>query len=122
MGIELHACYRVAGFHYPPPLDHDNETEEFYRTNTAWRGVDRAGNPTPRMAYTYPGVREFVVGLLAEMAGYGVDGVCLLYNRRPPLVEYEPPLVDGFHRGVRPGPAPSSRRTTRGGSSIEPPR
>ena len=96
MGIELHACYRVAGFHYPPPLDHDNETEEFYRTNTAWRGVDRAGNPTPRMAYTYPGVREFVVGLLAEMAGYGVDGVCLLYNRRPPLVEYEPPLVDGF--------------------------
>ena len=30
------------------------------------------------------------------MVGYGVDGVGLLYNRRPPLLEYEPPIVDGF--------------------------
>jgi uncharacterized lipoprotein YddW (UPF0748 family) len=30
------------------------------------------------------------------MAEFPIDGICLLYNRRPPLVEYEPPLVDGF--------------------------
>ena len=30
------------------------------------------------------------------MAQAPIDGVCLLYCRRPPLVEYEPPLVAGF--------------------------
>ena len=30
------------------------------------------------------------------MAQRPVDGICLLYNRRMPLVEYEPPIVEGF--------------------------
>ena len=30
------------------------------------------------------------------MAAFPIDGVVLLYNRRPPRVEYEPPLVEGF--------------------------
>jgi hypothetical protein len=34
--------------------------------------------------------------LLKEMAGFPIDGVCLLYNRRPPLLECERPLVEGF--------------------------
>jgi hypothetical protein len=37
-----------------------------------------------------------VVSVLREIADYPVDGICILYNRRPPIVEYEPPLVDGF--------------------------
>ena len=96
IGIELHAAYRVAGFHYPPPLDHFNYGPSFYSYHPELRGVDKDGNPTPRLSYAYPEVRRFVISVLREIAGYDVDGICLLYNRRPPLVDYEPPLVEAF--------------------------
>lgn len=96
IGMEFHAGYRVAGFHYPPQHDHFNEGPTFYKSHPELRGVDRDGNPTPRISYAYPEARAFVVSLLKEIAGFPIDGICLLYNRRPPLVEYEPPLVEGF--------------------------
>jgi len=98
VGLEFHACYRVAGFHYPPPLDHHNHGDTYFQRHPEFYGEDRVGNRTPRISYSYPEVREFVVSLLREIAERPIDGVCLLYNRRPPLVEYEPPLVDGFTR------------------------
>jgi hypothetical protein len=88
MGIEFHASYRVAGFHFPAPHDEFNFGTDFYERHLHLRGTDRTGNPTPRIAYSYPETRRFVVSLLREMAQYPIDGVCLLYNRRPPLVEY----------------------------------
>lgn len=96
MGIEFHASYRVAGFHYPPPLDYFNHGATFYKQHPEWRGTDRDGKSTPRLAYSYPEVRRYVVSVLREVLGYGVDGLCLLYNRRLPLIEYEQPIVDGF--------------------------
>ena len=96
IGLEFHASYRVAGFHSPPPLDYDDLGATFYKYHPELRGTDRNGNRTPRMSYAYPEVRRFVISLLREMAGFPIDGVCLLYNRRPPLVEYEPPVVEGF--------------------------
>ena len=96
LGLEFHGCYRVAGFHYPPPDDREGSMATFYRYHPELRGVDRSGTRTPRMAYTYPEVRRLVVSLLREIAEYGVDGIGLWYNRRPPLVEYEPPLIEGF--------------------------
>jgi uncharacterized lipoprotein YddW (UPF0748 family) len=36
------------------------------------------------------------IGFLKEMAQYPINGICLAYNRRPPLVEYEAPIVEGF--------------------------
>ena len=98
VGMEFHAGYRVAGFQYPPPLDHHNHGDTYFQRHPEFYGQDRAGNRTPRISYSYPEVRAFVVSLLREMAERPIDGVCLLYNRRPPLVEYEPPLVDGFMR------------------------
>lgn len=95
IGLEFHACIRTAGFHFPVPQDEWN-TGGFYDQHPEWRGRDRQGRPTPRLSYAYPEVQQFVISLLKEMAGYPIDGVCLLYNRRPPLVEYEPPLVEGF--------------------------
>lgn len=96
IGLQFHASYRVAGFHYPPPLDHSNAGDTFYKRHPEWRGMDRAGRHTPRMAYSFPEVRQFVISLLREMAQRPIDGICLLYNRRMPLVEYEPPIVEGF--------------------------
>ena len=96
IGLQFHASYRVAGFHYPPPLDHFNTGSSFYKRHPEWRGVDRTGRQTPRMAYSFPEVRRFVISLLREMAQRPIDGICLLYNRRMPLVEYEPLIVEGF--------------------------
>ena len=96
LGLEFHGCYRVAGFHSPPPLDRDGSMATFYGYHPELRGVGRSGNRSPRLAYTYPEVRRLVVSLLREIAEYGVDGIGLWYNRRPPLVEYEPPLIEGF--------------------------
>ncbi len=95
VGVEFHAGYRTAGFHYPPPFD-ERSSGGFYERHPEWRGVDRNGRSTPRCSYAFAGVRRFVVSLLAEMAEYPIDGVALFYNRRPPLVEYEKPVVDGF--------------------------
>ena len=96
MGLEFHASYRVAGFRFPPDHDHFDHGDSFYARHPELRGMDKNGNRIPRLSYAYPEVRRFVVNLLREVAGYDVDGICLLYNRRPPLVEYEPPLVEGF--------------------------
>ena len=94
-GLQFHAAYRTAGFHFPVPHREWN-SRGFYDRHPQWRGVDRQGRNTPRLSYAYPEVRRFVVSILKEVAGYPIDGVCLLYNRRPPLVEYEPPVVEGF--------------------------
>lgn len=96
VGLEFHACYRVAGFHFPPPLDHFDHGSSLYNNHPELRGVNRSGALTPRLSYSYPETRKYVISLLEEMASYDIDGICILYNRRPPLVEYEPPVVDGF--------------------------
>ena len=95
IGLEFHAAYRTGGFHFPAPHGEWN-SGGYYDAHAEWRGTDRQGRPTPRLSYAYPEVRQFVVSLLKEMAAYPIDGVCLLYNRRPPLVEYAPPVVEGF--------------------------
>ena len=97
MGMECHAGFRVAGFMSPPAHDHFDHGDSYYSAHPEYRGVDRNGDPTPRIAFSYPEVREYVVSLFREMAEeYPIDGVSPLYCRRPPLVEYEAPLVEGF--------------------------
>ena len=94
MGIEFHASYRTAAFVYPPP--HDHIPESFYETHPELVCLDRKGQPIPRISYAFPETRRYVISLFREMAEYPIDGVCVLYNRRPPLVAYEEPLVRGF--------------------------
>jgi hypothetical protein len=50
----------------------------------------------PRISYAFPETRRYVISLFREMAQYPIDGVGVLYNRRPPLVAYEEPLVREF--------------------------
>lgn len=95
LGLEFHAAYRVAGFYFPPPEDLWNKGG-IYENHPEWRAWDRQGRRTPRLSYAYEGLRRFVISLLKEMAQYPVDGICLLFNRRPPVLEYEPPLVTSF--------------------------
>ena len=96
LGLEFHACHRLGGFHLPPPHDYWDHGDSLYRRHPEWRGRHRAGTPSPLLSFSYPEVRAHVIEMFREMTAYGIDGVCLLYNRRHPIVEYEPPLVDGF--------------------------
>ena len=95
-GIELHASYRVAGFHFPAPIYDSWNAGGFYEDHPELLCVGRNGEPAPRLSYAYSETRALVISLLCEIARYPVDGIALLFNRRPPLLEYEPPLVDGF--------------------------
>ena len=95
-GIELHASYRVGGFHFPAPY-YSEPRGSFFEQHPELVCVDREGNPLPRISYAFPETRKYVLSLLREMASsYAIDGVALLYNRRPPLLAYEAPIVEGF--------------------------
>lgn len=98
MGLEFHAAYRPAGFHYPPPHYEEWTTGGLYDRHPEWRCITREGKPSPRLSYAYPEVRRWVIDFLREVAQFPIDGVAILYNRRPPLVEYEPPVVESFRK------------------------
>src|SRR5262249_47286588 len=97
IGLEFHATYRPAGFHFPFPEDEWNRGG-FYDKHPELRGADRTGGRTPRLSYAYPEVRAKAAEFLREIVQYPVDGVCIAYNRRPPLVEYDAPVVASFQR------------------------
>lgn len=97
LGMEFHAAYRTAGFYYPVPFDQWN-TGGLYEKRPELRSVEKDGSSAPRISYSYPETRRFVISLLAEIAEYRVDGIAILFNRRPPLVGYEAPIVEGFRR------------------------
>ncbi len=97
VGMELHASYRPAGF-YSPPFEDLNNQGSFYVQHPELSAVARDGGRVPRLSFSFPESRRYVLSLFREIAQYPIDGICLLYIRRPPLVEYEPPLVEGFKR------------------------
>ena len=60
-------------------------------------GLPGSGGQAPAPNFLrLPETRRYVISLFREMAQYPIDGVGVLYNRRPPLVAYEEPLVRGF--------------------------
>ena len=96
LGMEFHVTHRLGGFRQSPVHDYWDHGDSLYKLHPEWRGRDRDGAESARLSFTYPEVREHVIETYREMTAYDIDGVCLLYNRRHPLVEYEPPLIDGF--------------------------
>lgn len=95
MGLEFHATYRPAGFRFLPPLDEWTKGG-LYDRFPQWRGVARDGSTLPRLSYAYEGLRQKVIEYFSFVATYPIDGVCVAFNRRCPLMDYEPPLVEGF--------------------------
>jgi hypothetical protein len=95
IGLSFHASYRPAGFFYPPPLEQWN-AGSLYFSRPELRMVGKDGRTAPRLSYAFEDTRQLVIDLLLETAQHPIDGVCILYNRRPPLVDYDPPLVEGF--------------------------
>ena len=58
--------------------------------------IGKDGRTAPRISYAFPDARRAIIDLLLEVARKPIDGVSIFYNRRPPLVGYEPPLVESF--------------------------
>ena len=101
LGMEFHAAYRFAEgmgpFHFSPPFEEVNEGG-YYQEHPELRAVRRDGSQAPRISLSFPETRRYLVSLFREMASYPVDGICPLFNRRPPYVEYEAPLVESFRK------------------------
>ena len=95
LGLEIHAGYRPAGFYFPYPEDTWN-AGVFYERHPELRAVNHDGSLAPRISYTFPETRRYVLTVLREVAEYGVDGIALIYIRRPPLIGWEAPLVEAF--------------------------
>jgi hypothetical protein len=96
VGLEFHASYRVAGFHFPAPEDEWN-AGGLYEKHPEWRSRDRLGRVAPRLSYAVLGVQAYVLSLHEEIVtNYPVDGISLLFNRRLPILGYDDPLVESF--------------------------
>lgn len=95
LDMELHATWRPGGFKFRPPNDHWHAGGAYDRLPHC-RCVDREGRTAARLSFAYPEVRRAGIDLLVEAAQYPIDGICIAYNRRLPLVEYEQPLLDAF--------------------------
>ena len=96
IGLELHAGVRMAGFYFNPWAEDTFNSGSIYYQRQEHRGMARDGSLNPRLSYAYPETRTYMLSVLREIAQYPVDGIGLLYVRRPPLLDYEPPLVQGF--------------------------
>ncbi|HAA76861.1 TPA: hypothetical protein DCE37_17265 [Candidatus Latescibacteria bacterium] len=96
LGLEFHVTHRLGGFRQAPAHDYWDHGDTFCKRHPELRGRDRDGAESVRLSFAYPKVREHVIETYREMAAYEIDGLCLLYNRRHPLLEYEAPLVDGY--------------------------
>ena len=111
LGMEFHACYRIGWrpFYWPPPFDEFNRGG-LYDQRPELRCVGRDGQPSLGLSYAFPETRRYVLSLIREMTEYPIDGVAILYNRQPPFLEYEQPLVEGFREefGVDPRRLPET--------------
>ena len=108
--MEFHAAYRLAGWTYPPPLLDYQWVGGFYESHPEWHCIDREGRNMPRMSYVYSPVQDYAISFLREVvASYDVEGVCLLYNRRPPYIDHEEPVIEGFKAEYGKDPARPGR-------------
>ena len=114
MGLEVYLGFRMGTMASVPPVWF--EPVQFWKRHPQWRCRDREGHGIVRLSLAYSQVRRFYLDLLAELAGYGVQGVQLIYIRRPPFVLFEPPVVEDFKKayGIDPRQLPEPDRKRRG--------
>lgn len=102
LGMEIHVTQRLTMAIWPPL---DDLTVPFFSQHPEWACRDRQGNPIIRMSLAYPEVRQWFLDQYAELAGYGIEGIGVQFNRRPPMVLFEDPVVRDFkvqHGGLDP--------------------
>lgn len=96
MGLELYAGMRMGFFGVCPPAQ--MLESPFFREHAELRCRDWDDTQVSHLSYAFPEVRQYVLGLLGDVARYDIDGVNLIFRRGQPYVLYEKPLVDGFKK------------------------
>ena len=102
LGMEIHITQRLTMAIWPPL---DDLMVPFFVQHPEWTCRDRQNNPIIRMSLAYPQVRKWFLDQYSEMAGYGIEGIGIQFNRRPPMVLFEDPVVRDFkeqYRGLDP--------------------
>jgi len=101
MGIQFHACFRPAGFYFPPPSEHFNR-DGFYEQHPELRMVTRNGANGFTHRLLVPATRAYVLTILREIAQYPVDGLPSSSTARP-RSWLRAATRRELHRGVRRG-------------------
>ena len=97
IGMKVHVGVRPAGWNYGEVLSEFWVTP-FWRQHPEWRCIDRDGSHTTRMSWTFPDVRQHVIGGLQEAVSFGADGAHLVFCRGVPVVLYEQPFLEMFQK------------------------
>ena len=106
LGIDIYLGFRMGSMGAIPGLW--LESIPFWVEHPELRCRDRDGLTVQRLSMAYPEVRRFYVGLFEELLEYGIEGVQLIYTRRPPFVLFEEPVIEEFKRqhGIDPRELP----------------
>ena len=94
MDIEVYLGFRMGSMAAIPGIW--LESIPFWVEHPEWRCLDREGVTVQRLSMVYPEVRRFYLGLFEELLAFGIEGVQLIYSRRPPFVLFEEPVVEDF--------------------------
>lgn len=68
----------------------------FHREHPDCFQLYKNGDPSPRLSFSSPDVRQWKTALALEIAEYGVNGILIDCLRHPPMVQYDPPVVEAF--------------------------
>lgn len=93
LGLEIHITQRLTMAVWPPM---DDLMVPFFVQHPEWRCRDRHGVSVIRMSLAYREVRQWFLDQYAELARYGIEGIGVQLNRRPPLVLFEEPVIRDF--------------------------
>lgn len=94
--IEIHAMYRMGIIRDIPPSTLWRD-DGLVAQRPDLRMVDIDGTPIEKASYAYPEVRQFMLGLIREVAEtYDIDGINLGFVRGPHFVGYEDIVVKDF--------------------------
>ncbi|MDP6115981.1 MAG: hypothetical protein QF437_08170 [Planctomycetota bacterium] len=78
-------------------MDHQfSATTPFHKANPDKFQQHKDGRFTCKLSFAYPEVRQHKIGILCEIASYGMDGILIDVLRHPAMALYDGPIVEEF--------------------------
>ena len=98
-GVRLFGQNRLLGATIPPHHLPRNYSGNLIADHPEWRCTYSDGEPIRHLSFAFEGVRRFHLRLIREwVEDYGMDGICIPFNRSFPFVYYEKPVCERFRR------------------------
>ncbi len=94
-GMRLFGWIRLQN--YGEHLNNGFPVSEFHRDHPEWWERTRDGVPySAKMSLAFPEVRQFVLAIIRETCGYGLDGILIDFLRQLPAVLFAEPVLARF--------------------------